>query len=233
MSHLRFLFLLLLTFSLVGCSSRRGGGGGGDDDDDDGPSGSGSIDADVDGVSFGTLDAIYLDETTLGTHNHVVIATDGLTCARYQSFWQAMYPFYAAYQEDGDIGPLNDALEDEFRDLPGMPGWFVTVSLTQDEYDIDEPLESGMATVTASEFKEGESPADGAPYPIQNQLGLSDATGSLSAFGDTVAGTISGSAAYLEDWDQTDFETPPVYIDATFAFEATRCDLEDLPEVEM
>ncbi len=233
MSHLRFLFLLLLTFSLVGCSSRRGGGGGGDDDDDDGPSGSGSVDADADGVSFGSLDAIYIDEMVLGTRNHAIIATDGMTCARYQSFWQALYPHYVDYQENGDVGPVNDALEDEFRDLPGMPGWFVTLSLTQDEYPVDEALATGAITVTASEFEDGESSIDGQPYPIQNQLGLSDASGSLSAFGDTVAGTISGSAAYMEDWDPTDFETQPEYIDATFAFEASRCDLEDLPDVEM
>ena len=150
MHAFRLLLLLALATSLLGCEGRRGGGGGADDDDDDAPSDSGPVTASVAGVSFPSLSGIFIDELNQGTQLRAVVATEGLGCSDYVAFTNAVMPAWEEYQETEDVDPYFEAIADAQRDLPGVPGWFLSFSITTDSPPVGEPLEEGAITAAVT-----------------------------------------------------------------------------------
>lgn len=223
--------LILLVLLTLGCSPRRGnGGGGGGDGPSDGPGpGPGSrFEADIDGESVPTLSAIYLEEEIPGGGTqHLVMASDGLTCAAYREAWEVLGPAYVEFAVTGDIEVLIEAANEILLDMPGMPGWYGSVNFP-DGFEAGDPLEDGVAAGVTEYLDEAPEDPSYGPFAIGAQGGLSEPTGGgIDSLGDYAEGTLAGLAAWYGDYDPNGPNTSQER-EATFTFSAAWCDLEDL-----
>jgi hypothetical protein len=228
---MRPLVLLLMLTTLSACSTRRGGGGGGDDDD--GPGDDAGFVVTLEGDTIPGLSAIFIKEDLPGSGPmEMVLASSGMTCAAYQAYWEVAGPVYLEAWENDQLAGLPEELWGIFPDLPGMPGWLGSIQFDNDLVD-GESLNDGDVVFSLIEYLDepGES-ADWGPFDIGGRLvTTSNLTGELDTAEDPHAGSLEDVVAWYPNFDPTGPNTAAER-EASVAFDAPLCDLEDVLPVE-
>ncbi len=221
--------LVVLAVLSMGCSPRRGGGGGGGEGGD-GP-GDPVADAgfvvDVAGEDLLTLSAVYVDEVLPQGRWRQVVASPGMTCAAYRTFWADVGPAYAQAAVSGDTEALLATIRDATADLPGMPGWYGQLQIP-DGLEAGDALE-GEVQANATEYLVEESEAPGVlPFAVGRHA-LLDAVdvGGLDALGASAEGSVAGTAAWYGDFDPSGPSTSQDRA-MSITFDAAHCELDDV-----